>query len=164
MNLILEIKKNSAKLIELVQQYPKRTEKIFIQNGSAISLSDILAYQIGWGKALIRWYECGIKNEKPIMPGDGFSKWDYTAIAIHFHRKYAYDSAEQQLKVFTEVVSRIIEIIAIEAQTGNLEKLNIWSWCTLSSGKPWPLSKWVKVNTASPYKRAIQLIKTAQQQ
>jgi hypothetical protein len=160
-NLSAEIKKNSKQLIELIEHYPQRTEKIFIQNHSAISIADILAYQIGWGKALIRWYESGINNENPLMPGDGFSKWDYTAIAVHFHHKYAYDSAEQQLKAFTEVVSRILEIIAIETQTGNLEKLNIWSWCTLSSGKPWPLSKWVKVNTASPYKRAIQLIKAS---
>lgn len=161
MNLSLEIQKNSEILVELVRRHPNRKEKIFIQNHLPVSIADILAYQIGWGKALIRWYESGLKNETPDMPGDGFSKWEYSAIAAHFHRKYAYDSAEQQLEVFAEVVARILAIVSYETQTGNLDKLNIWPWCTLGSGKPWPLSKWIKVNTASPYTRAIQLIKVS---
>lgn len=42
-----------------------------------------------------------------------------------------------------------------------LDQRGIWAWCTLASGKQWPLSKWIRVKTASPYKRAVQLIKKA---
>lgn len=136
-----------------------RTLKVIDGTGGKVSIADLIAYQIGWGNCLIRWYETGISGKIPEMPGDGFTNWDYTAIAEHFYQKYCYDASDQQMRVFTQVVSRILEIIQIEYQTGNLEQIGVWPWCTLSSGKQWPLSKWIRVNTVSPYKRAAKLIK-----
>jgi hypothetical protein len=127
--------------------------------GGKVSVVDLIAFQIGWGKCLIRWYEAGIKGQLPEMPGEGFSKWNYTAIANHFYHKYAYDASIQQLEAFHEVVSQILEMTTKEEKTGDIERIGIWSWCTLSSGKKWPLSKWIRVNTVSPYKRATQLLK-----
>lgn len=72
---------------------------------------------------------------------DGFSKWNYVAIAKHFYQKYSYDAAIQQLEIFQETVLRILEITQKEEQTGNLDQEGIWPWCSLSSGKKWPLSK-----------------------
>ena len=46
-----------------------------------------------------------------------------------------------------------------EHETGNLNKIGVWPWCTLASGKQWPLSKWIRVNTVSPYKRAASMIR-----
>ena len=59
------------------------------------------------------------------------------------------------------VFSQILEIVKIEQQANQLDQIGIWAWCTLASGKQWPLSKWIRVNTASPYKRAVLLIKKA---
>lgn len=129
--------------------------------GGTITMAELLAYQIGWGKYVVRWYEAGLIGKMPEMPGHGFTSWDYTAIAQHFYRLYQYDSLEQQIQVFQEVVDRIIAIIQTEHETGNLDKTGVWPWCTLRSGKEWPLSKWIQVNTAAPYKRACQLIKKA---
>ena len=126
-----------------------------------ISVSELIAYQIGWGKCLIRWYEAGILKEPCEMPGEGFSTWNYVAIAQHFYKKYLYDSFTEQMAVFQEVVFRILEIIEEEDRAGRLEKVGVWPWCTLPGGKQWPLSKWIRVNTVSPYKRAVRLIKTA---
>lgn len=138
-----------------------RTLKIIDGTGGKVSVSDIIAYQIGWGKCLIRWYETGIQGKMPEMPGNGFLTWDYLSIAQHFHQLYQLDSSDEQMKVFHKVVTRILEIVEEEDKTGNLDRTGIWPWCTLLSGKQWPLSKWIKVNTASPYKRAVQLIKKA---
>lgn len=124
-----------------------------------ISASDLIAYQIGWGKLLITWYESGLKGEIPQMPGEGFVKWDYKGIARHFYKKYAFDGESEQSQVFHDVVAKILSFTEHEYKTGNLDKIGIWNWCTLASGKEWPLSKWIKINTASPYKRAIALIK-----
>ena len=33
-----------------------------------------------------------------------------------------------------------------EQQTRNLDQKSIWPWCTLTSGKKWPLSKWIRIN------------------
>lgn len=136
-----------------------RTLKIIDGTGGKVSGTDLIAYQIGWGRCLIRWYEAGIHGKMPEMPGEGFSTWNYVGIARHFYQKYQYDSAETQMTIFHQVVLRILEIVEVENQTGNLDRLGIWPWCTLPSGKQWPLSKWAKINTSSPYKRASSLIK-----
>lgn len=134
----------------------RRGEKILDGKASA---SDLIAYQIGWGKLLIGWYEAGEKKKKPQMPGEGFTKWDYTGLAKHFYQKYAFDSGKKQEMEFYKVVNTILEFVEKEYAKGQLDQAGIWEWCTLPSGKEWPLSKWVKVNTSSPYAAATKLIK-----
>ncbi|MBA3815675.1 MAG: ClbS/DfsB family four-helix bundle protein [Parachlamydiaceae bacterium] len=153
--------KNKLELLVCNLSLQARSLKNIDNNGRKVSASDLIAYQIGWGKCLIRWYEAGINNEIIEMPGDGFLKWDYVGLAQHFYKTYCYDSFDQQMNIFQQTVLRIFEIIQIEHQTGNLDRIGVWSWCTLPSGKQWPLSKWIKVNTAAPYKRAVNLIKKA---
>lgn len=158
-----DVRRESNRLVKTVSSLPisMKAIKNIEGTGDKVSVADLIAYQIGWGKCLIRWYDAGVKGETPEMPGEGFSTWDYVAIAKHFYKKYCYDSSDQQIIVFQQVVARILEIIQFEYQTGNLDQIGVWPWCTLSSGKQWPLSKWIRINTASPYKRAIQLIKKA---
>ncbi|MBI5345652.1 MAG: ClbS/DfsB family four-helix bundle protein [Chlamydiae bacterium] len=156
-----EILREYTRLIELVTplSITFRTLKEIDGTGGKVSVADVIAYQIGWGKCLISWYEAGLKKEMPQMPGDGFSTWDYTAIARHFYKKYQYDSFHKQEKIFHNVVTQILKIVEKEFKTGNLDKEGIWPWCSLKSGKKWSLSKFIKVNTSSPYKRAVLLIK-----
>ncbi len=160
--LIQDIQRESTRLTQLISSIPisDRMQKIIEGTGGKVSVADLLAYQIGWGRNLVRWYEAGLQGKMPDMPGDGFLKWDYAAIANHFYQKYAYDHSEQQVKEFQQVVLRILEIIEIEQRTGHLDQIGVWDWCTLASGKQWPLCKWIQINTVAPYKRAIQLIKT----
>lgn len=127
--------------------------------GGKVSIVDMIAYHIGWGKLLISWYEAGIKGEAIIMPGAGFSTWDYVGLARYFYQTYGYDGCYEQSAIFRTVVTRIIEITEYEYETNNLDKIGVWSWCTLPSGKQLPLSKWVQVNTVAPYKRSAAVIK-----
>lgn len=53
----------------------------------------------------------------------------------------------------------ILDIVETENQTDNLDRTGVWPWCNLPSGKQWPLNKWIRVNTASLYKRAFSLVK-----
>lgn len=137
----------------------QRELKLFDGTGGKVSVVDLIAYQIGWGKCLIRWYEAGLRKEHLEMPGDGFSQWKYVEIAKHFYKKYKYDAGEEQMKTLDEVVLDILKIVKHEAKSGNLDQIGIWPWCTLRSEKPWPLSKWIQINTIAPYKRAVKLIK-----
>lgn len=161
--LIQEIQHQKDELVKMIACTPvtSRTLKIIDGTGGNVSIADLIAYQIGWGKCLISWYESGIKGETPQMPGEGFSSWDYVAIARHFYQKYHYDASNQQMQVFDNVTSQIIEIVKTEHQTNQLDQLGVWPWCTLSSGKQWPLSKWIRINTSSPFKRAALLIRKA---
>lgn len=155
-----EIEKEYKRLVKVVTDLPikVRTLKKIDGTGGKVSVEEIIAYQIGWGRCLIRWYEEGIQGRMPEMPGEGFSNWDYVGIAKSFYQQYA---VKEQMKMFDQVVFRILDIVAFEDRLGRLDQIGVWSWCTLPSGKQWPLSKWIRVNTASPYKRAFGLIKKA---
>lgn len=156
-----EMQREYERLRDLIASLPAclRSLKTIKGTKEMLSIGDLIAYQIGWGKCVIRWYEAGIKGEMPQMPGEGFSTWNYSAIAKHFHENYAFDCPMAQDKVFDEVVWELYNIIEKEHKNGNLEKVGIWPWCTLSSGKQWPLSKWIRVNTCAPYKRAYSQIR-----
>lgn len=155
------IQKEYNNLIAAIALVPAqyRTKKVIAGTGGNVNVIDFISYHIGWGTLLIGWYEAGLKNRMPEMPGDGFTTWDYTGLAQDFYHKYQFDSFEQQLKEFHAIVTRILEIVDQEYQSGNLDKVGVWQWCTLPSGKQWPLSKWIQVNTAAPYRRTAGLIK-----
>lgn len=137
------IKKEYNALIETILSAHKITEAIH----------NLISYQIGWGTLLLSWYQAGVENRKMQMPGAGFSTWDYNGLAEHFYKEYA-GQLDTQLKQFHTIVSAIIVMTEKEYYTGNLSKLGVWNWCTLKSGKQWPLEKWIQVNTVAPYKRA----------
>lgn len=148
------------KLCGVLRELPPAVRQLRVMDtaGGKVSVADLVAYQIGWGKLLIGWYEAGMREEMPQMPGDGFDVWDYTAIARHFYSTYCHDGGEIQEREFAQVVARIVSIIAEADQEGTLNRLGVWPWCQLRSGKQWPLSKWIQVNTVAPYRRALTLI------
>ena len=156
-----EVSQAHLKLTQLISQVPASFldfQQIEFTAGS-VSVRDIISYQLGWGRLLISWYEAGLQRRVPEMPGEGFTKWDYVGLARHFYKKYRYDRLEEQLDKWEKVVQKIIKIIENESLAGNLEKVDVWQWCTLPSGVKWPLSKWIRVNTVSPYKRAAAAIR-----
>jgi hypothetical protein len=148
-------------LMVMLSQVPpqSRTLKLLEGTGGKVSVADVVAYQIGWGTLLLGWYETGIQGKMPDMPGEGFATWDYRGLARHFYTKFHYDGSHEQDQKFHGIVQHILEIVEKEYQTDNLDKAGVWPWCTLSSGKQWPLSKWIRVNTVAPYKRASSLIR-----
>jgi hypothetical protein len=152
--LIQEIKKEASRQFALLKQLPIEIRK-------EQWLAERIAYQIGWGQLLLYWYNTGIDGKTPQMPGDGFAKWDYKAISNHFYKKYLYDQGKEQEKCFQNIISEVLVVVEKEYKTGDLDRLGIWPWCTLPSGKEWPLSKWVRVNTISPWKATSSLLKKA---
>ena len=148
-------------LLKTIDAMPpsKQHLKFISGTGGKVSVEDIIAYQIGWGKALLNWYAAGLRDEVPIMPLTEFPKWNYKSIAQHFYQAYSYDGLHRQKEIFHEIVEKILEITEKEHASGNLYNLGVWNWCTLASGKQWPLYKWIKINTSAPYKKAAQLIK-----
>src|SRR5579885_2778523 len=146
--LSVRIQAEYNKLATLISDVPDscRSMKDIEGTGGKVNISDIIAYQIGWGNLLLNWYEAGLKAKIPQMPGEGFSKWDYKGLAKHFYEKYHYDNPIKQDLAFYDVVNKIVAITEHEYKSNNLDKKGVWSWCTLSSGKQWPLSKWITIN------------------
>lgn len=144
----------------IAKEYNALIKTILSAHTYSKAMQDSIAYQIGWGTLLISWYQAGIEHKTIVMPGAGFSTWDYKGLAEHFYQKYAAPR-DTQLTQFHGIVSRIIHVAEKEHATGNLTKVGVWDWCTLKSGKLWPLQKWIQVNTVAPYKRARAQIKKA---
>lgn len=157
-----EIHKAHTNLVQTVNEIPdiKFKEKLYEGTGGSVSASDIIAYQIGWGSLLIKWYETGLTSDNVSMPGAGFTSWDYVGIAHHFYTHYASFERTKLMQLFKNTVDHIIAITEREYKSGNLDKLGVWQWCRLKSGKEWPLSKWIRVNTIAPYKRARILLRS----
>jgi len=127
--------------------------------GEKISPRELIACQIGWTQYLIDWYQDGVNKKIPCMPSKDFPKWDYAAIAKHFHKRHLYNDLEAELNRLGYCVNFVIEMIEKEHAVNHLDQLGVWPWCTLKSGKKWPLSKWIRVNTIAPYKKASQLLR-----
>lgn len=147
-----EIQKQAARQFAVLAQFPmeQRHERW---------IAERIAYQIGWGQLLLYWYHTGVQGKTPQMPGDGFTKWNFKAIAQHFHTKYLYDQGSSQETCFRNLISEILAVVEKEHLAGNLDRLGVWPWCKLPSGKEWPLRKWIQVNTIAPWKATTALLK-----
>ena len=158
--LIDDIMSHYQKLLGAISKISKEKffKKSYTMSGIEVSAADIIAYQIGWGELLIYWYRSGIQGIEIIMPGCGFDKWDYQNLALLFYKKYSCFSYDEILGAFDKIVIEIVQIVEQESVSGNLDKLGVWKWCNLKSGKQWPLRKWIRVNTIAPYKRAYKLL------
>ena len=161
--LLLELETSASLLQNIIESVPKtlfkkRTIEFVGRDDGLVSPCDIIAYQIGWGQAFLAWYRDGLKGLDPEMPLKGYG-WDYEAIANHFYSEYGSKSRSALIDLFSKTVSEIGRVIVDEANTGQLDAVEVWEWCRLKNGKWWPLSKWIKVNTISPYKRATKLLK-----
>jgi hypothetical protein len=125
------------------------------------SITDIVSYQIGYGKLIICFYKIGLKDKKltlgEVMSKCGLEKWDYNGMAKLFYKKYRFSNSDEQLRQFRKTVMMILKII--KKEENNLMKTGVWGWTTLGSGKKWSLQKWIQVNTVAPYRRAIKMIK-----
>ena len=154
-----EIEKAYLQLMQELERFPleERVKKQFDGTGGKVSVLDLIAYQVGWGECVIRWYDEGVRGIMPEMPGEGFTKWDYKGLAEHFYLKY---QGSALLDHFRQVAQRVIEIVEYEEKTGNLDQPGVWPWCILKSGKKWPLSKWIRVNTVAPYQRALRILRS----
>jgi hypothetical protein len=148
-------------VIQVLEKFPQDTLKVQLVQlaGRQRSVPDLIAYQIGWCSLLISWYEAGVRGEMPIMPGAGFTTWDYVGLADYFAQIYQYNSIDQQMHVLEGLVQRIVAIVEQETKSENIDKIGVWSWCALKSGKSWPLRKWVQVNTVAPFRRAAREMK-----
>lgn len=151
------IHKNYGKLrdelLEIPVKYSRKKEIPGNIKGTKIAVSNLVAYQIGWGNLVLKWYEKGLKNEKFEMPEQGF-KWNQLGLlAQKFHQEYDNFSFEELLKMFDKLVKKILNLIQ-SLSNEMLYNLGNFDWC----GK-YSLGRYIQLNTASPYKNAWIKIK-----
>lgn len=126
---------------------PSATRSRAINGG--ISVCDIVAYQIGWGRLLLGWDKEELDGKNPEMPAKGFKWSELGRLAQSFYKSSEKKSLVTLRREFKDVVEETSDWIN-KMSAGELFKLGRRKW----AGEKWPIVKWIQVNTVAPYSSA----------
>ncbi|MGF1724312.1 ClbS/DfsB family four-helix bundle protein [Photobacterium nomapromontoriensis] len=111
--------------------------------GTTISVCDTLAYLIGWGKLVLKWYSLTSQGQPVDFPETGY-KWNQLGLlAQHFQKEYKdwhYLDLHSEFVTTTEHILALVNSLDDHALYGK-------SWYN-----QWTLGRMIQFNTASPMK------------
>ena len=147
--LIKEINETYEKLQkELVTIPIELSENSEIQGhskNSEISLNNLIAYLIGWGQLVLKWYNQKINGIDCEFPEKGFKWNELGLLAQKFYADFENDDYHSlQLKLDDTVKDLLV---LIESKSNN--ELYEMPWY-----KSYTLGRMIQLNTSSPYKNA----------
>lgn len=113
--------------------------------GTKMSICDLLAYLVGWGDLVLKWYQ-NHKHGLPIdFPETGYNWNELGQLAQKFYKDHEEEEFETLLNTLDETVIKILRIVE---KTDN-ETLYGKAWY-----KEYTLGRMIQLNTSSPYKNA----------
>lgn len=108
-----------------------------------ISVCDTLAYLIGWGKLVLKWYDLRSRKKEIDFPETGYKWNELGKLANHFHVQFCDWSYKDLLSEFQSITEQILHLID---SLGN-EELYAQGWY-----KNYSLGRMIQFNTSSPMK------------
>lgn len=111
--------------------------------GTMISVCDTLAYLIGWGKLVLKWYDRKYAGLEVIFPETGYKWNELGKLAQNFHFEYASWSYSNLINEFKEIINKIITLIENLSNSELYEK----DWY-----EKYTLGRMIQFNTSSPMK------------
>lgn len=106
-----------------------------------ISVSDTIAYLIGWGELVLKWHAKKSKGLAVDFPETGYKWNELGQLAQSFHKEYQKWTYETLLEEFKVTISNILTLIE------SLDNQKLY-------GEPWfekyTLGKMIQFNTSSP--------------
>lgn len=109
--------------------------------GTLVSVSDTLAYLIGWGRLVLNWNEKKSRGEHVDFPETGFRWNELGKLATHFHRKYRDWEFAALIEEWETTVQEILAMV--EAKTDRELYGEPWY-------EKWTLGRMTQFNTSSP--------------
>ena len=111
--------------------------------GTVISVCDTLAYLVGWGKLVLKWYSLQSRGQHVDFPETGY-KWNQLGLlAQSFQREYQdWDFASLQSE-FTTTTQEILLLVA------GLDNHALYGVLWYDK---WTLGRMIQLNTSSPMK------------
>ena len=147
--LIKEINESFEKLQkELVTIPDELSGKMEIQGhskNSEISINNLLAYLIGWGQLVLKWYNHKINGIDCEFPEKGFKWNELGLLAQKFYRDFESDNYRSLQLKLDDTVKELLGLI--ESKSDN--ELYETPWY-----KSYTLGRMIQLNTSSPYKNA----------
>lgn len=147
--LIFEIKNNYSKLKNDLETIPTELTKERELDGHAketkMSISDLVAYLIGWGELVLKWNNKKENGEKVDFPETGYKWNELGKLAQKFYSDYENLDYSDLLNKLDQTVDKILKLI--ESNTNKELYENAWY-------DKWTKGKMIQFNTSSPYKNA----------
>lgn len=129
----------------LAQLAPRQWTRPGVTRGGW-SAKDILAHLVEWQKMNLRWYEAGLRGEKPEIPAPGFTLRELPLLnrsIYEMYRKHSLRSVREEYERFHAEVIGLIKSLSDE----DLTTLHRYSW----TGPSWTLSDYLRASTAAHY-------------
>ncbi|MBU3003116.1 ClbS/DfsB family four-helix bundle protein [Paraglaciecola arctica] len=111
--------------------------------GTEISVSDTLAYLIGWGKLVIKWQRLSSANEPVDFPETGYKWNELGKLAQRFHDEYRDWNYGDLLSEFKQTVNEVLSLI---------DSLSDHQLYGLAWYQKYTLGRMIQFNTSSPMK------------
>ena len=115
-----------------------------------MSVSDLVAYLIGWGELVLKWNRLIEQHEVVHFPEEGFKWTELGRLAQKFYGDYASMNYKDRLIKLEATVHKIVQLI--EQTDGQGLYQNSWY-------KHYPMGRMIQLNTSSPYKNARSRIR-----
>lgn len=113
--------------------------------GTHMSVSNLVAYLVGWGELVLKWNHRKENNQEVDFPETGYKWNELGKLAQKFYSDYD-DLAYQTLLIRLEKTKVLItQLIEATSNKDLYEK----PWYD-----KWPMGKMIQLNTSSPYKNA----------
>lgn len=147
--LLNAIETTFSKLAEELRKVPADVSGLPLMEGHSkgelMSVSNLVAYLLGWNSLVLKWLKRDEKGEPVDFPETGFKWNELGELAKKFYSDY-------KNVPFVDLVDRLRaakEKIIVEISKRNNQELYEKEWC----GK-WTMGRMIQLNTSSPYSNA----------
>ncbi len=148
--LVFEIENNYSKLKKDLETIPteltKEKELEGHAKGTKMSVSDLVAYLIGWGELVLNWNRKKENGKKVDFPETGYKWNELGKLAKKFYSDYETLDYSDLLDKLDQTVGEIQKLI----ENNTNEELYEKPWYD----NKWTKGKMIQLNTSSPYKNA----------
>lgn len=112
---------------------------------TTMSVSNLVAYLIGWGELVLKWHEKHQNEEEITFPEIGYKWTELGLLAQKFYADYSDKGYSELLVLLEGTKDGILDLIESKS---NSELYEVPFY-----GK-YPLGRMIQLNTSSPYKNA----------
>ncbi|PTB96912.1 hypothetical protein C9994_05150 [Marivirga lumbricoides] len=154
---LLELsRKNFSKLNELVDSYSSEEQNAeFSGETMNRNIRDVLAHLHHWHLMELKWYEIGMKGEKPEMPAKGYTWKTVPELNRNIWKKYRNVELKRVREDLNQSYQQLQKIVEQHSDEELFEKKR-YKWTGTTS-----LGSYLISATSSHYDWAIKLIKKA---
>lgn len=117
---------------------------------TVMSINDLVAYLVGWGQLVLKWYDKKSKGLEVDFPETGFKWNELGQLAQKFYKDYEKENFKTLTSQLDKMTNDMLKLI--ESKT-NKELYEV-AWYD-----KWTFGKMIQLNTASPFKNAKDRIR-----